>query len=105
MSVAISSVSRFSTSAVRLLFRHAVLLQGLNALFHFALQLRESDDAVIDLGDNFVDDDRFAFLGAGRGGDNKQNAAIMNERQLDFDLTILLLSKAPEERNVLALGF
>ena len=50
---------------VSLRLAHAVLLQRLNALFHLALKLRQGHHAVVHLRNNFVDYDRFAFLGDG----------------------------------------
>ena len=52
---------------VGLRFAHAVLLQRIDALFHFALELRKGHHAVVHLRNNFIDDDRFAFLGASAG--------------------------------------
>ena len=49
---------------VGLLLGHSVLLQRIDALFHLTLQLRKRNDAVVDLRDHFIDDDRLAFLGA-----------------------------------------
>src|SRR5713101_6177483 len=49
---------------VGLLLSHSVLLQRIDALFHLTLQLRKRDDAVVDLRDHFVNDDRLAFLRA-----------------------------------------
>ena len=59
---------------IRILIRHTALHRLLDALLHFPLQLREGDNAVVDLGNDLIDDDRLTFLSAHEGRRQKARA-------------------------------
>ena len=67
----------------RLRLGHAVLLQRLDPLFHFTLQLRERDHTVVHLRNYFINDDGLAFLGVSQR--RRKNKGADYEQRSDND--------------------